>query len=285
MAHGARMAFACILVRLLFLGGCEATLMRPPTVCSGSGSPAQGSSPSGYGPARSPWPPGLGPAPYSPSVQCRYFTVTGKCFRGAACPLVHAEGTGLGYLEASWLRPQAPAWGAGSGSGAGAPPGGLPLASAVASTGYCGGDNSRLPPAHLYVVIIPVTPLDRPDPKDQGGKPLHVTAAATGSQVAAQQHLAVLLGKDEPVINAGRRLGSSCVLDLPCDLRGPTDASRAKWPHVPESEDGTKHVFHVAGAEPGEALALSPYRAYVHEIRPRRSRASPASPAQPSAPC
>ena len=36
----------------------------------------------------------------------------------------------------------------------------------------------------------------------------------------------------------------------------------------------------VAGAEPGEALALSPYRAYVHEIRPRRSRASPAS--QPS---
>ena len=44
--------------------------------------------------------------------------------------------------------------------------------------------------------------------------------------------------------------------------------------------DGTKHVFHVAGAEPGEALALSPYRAYVHEIRPRRSRASPAS--QPS---
>ena len=145
MAHGARMTFACILVRLLFLGGCEATLMRPPTVCSGSGSPAQGSSPSGYGPARSPWPPGLGPAPYSPSVQCRYFTVTGKCFRGAACPLVHAEGTGLGYLEASWLRPQAPAWGAGSGSGAGAPPWGTvwwpPQASAVASTG---DDNSRL---------------------------------------------------------------------------------------------------------------------------------------------
>ena len=57
----------------------------------------------------------------------------------------HAEGTGLGYLEASWLRPQAPAWGAGSGSGAGAPPWGTvwwpPQASAVASTG---DDNSRL---------------------------------------------------------------------------------------------------------------------------------------------
>ena len=263
--------------------------------------PRRAPRPSGYGPARSPWrprPPKVKPDPWGDVALWEETPPDRGCFPAhrprprneAKAP--HAEGTGLGYLEASWLRPQAPAWGAGSGSGAGAPPGGLPLASAVASTGYCGGDNSRLPPAHLYVVIIPVTPLDRPDPKDQGGKPLHVTAAATGSQVAAQQHLAVLLGKDEPdlpplepVINAGRRLGSSCVLDLPCDLRGPTDASRAKWPHVPESEDGTKHVFHVAGAEPGEALALSPYRAYVHEIRPRRSRASPASPAQPSAPC
>ena len=116
--------------------------------------PRRAPRPSGYGPARSPWrprPPKVKPDPWGDVMLWEETPPDRGCFPAhrprprneAKAP--HAEGTGLGYLEASWLRPQAPAWGAGSGSGAGAPPWGTvwwpPQASAVASTG---DDNSRL---------------------------------------------------------------------------------------------------------------------------------------------
>ena len=44
------------------------------------------------------------------------------------------------------------------------------------------------------------------------------------------------------------------------------DNSRAKWKTVPASENGTKHVYHVAAAQEGDQLTGKPGEAYLANI-------------------
>lgn len=117
----------------------------------------------------------------------------------------------------------------------------------------------------VNVVIIPVhgTSVD-----GAGTSERHLTVATTSDKAEAQKHLQSLHESTQTyVLTAGRRLKNSCVVaNVPQELWGPMDASRAKWKTVLESNGGRDHVMHIAGASPNQEFRLQSREAQIQEI-------------------
>ena len=117
----------------------------------------------------------------------------------------------------------------------------------------------------VNVVIIPVhgTSVD-----GAGTSERHLTVATTSDKAEAQKHLRTMQESNQTYyLRAGRRLQTCCVVaDVPQELWGPMDASRAKWEHIEESRRGLDHVMHIAGASPDQDFRLQSREAQIREI-------------------